>query len=91
MRFAYADNEEGDPMHANNGFHIQPLDPALYGSRAARESRARKAKKKGLTINVSSRNHVGHIRFQRELLPREPTSWSKRTERLQVPKWLCES
>jgi hypothetical protein len=61
MKFAYADNEVGDPIYANNGFHIQPLDPALYGSRAARDSRARKAKKKGLTLNVSSRNHVGGV------------------------------
>jgi hypothetical protein len=60
LRFAYADNEDGDPTFVNNGFQIQPLDPALYGSRAARESRARKAKqKRGMTLNVSSRNQIG--------------------------------
>lgn len=57
LRFAYADNEDGDPTYVNNGFQIQPLDPTLYGPRAARESRA--ARQKGLTLNASSRNNIG--------------------------------
>lgn len=60
QKLAYQDNEDGPPMEVNGGFEIQPLCPEIFGNRAARHSKAKRAKKSPLGImNTISRNHIG--------------------------------